>query len=288
MKAIVMNSYGGPDGLKELVDAAHQRGISVILDVVYNHLGPEGNYLRDFGPYFTDKYKAPWGEALNFDGVYSDGVRNFFIENAIYWFREYHIDALRIDAIHGIFDLSATPFLEELAGEIEQYSKEKGRKLYLIAESDLNDARIIRPRNLGGYGIDAQWNDDYHHCVHALLTGESNGYYQDFGKIEHLIKALEEGFVYSWKYSTYRQRHHGNSSKDRDAYRIEESRIDISFVHRMASPFRWRLDAIHLDLHVLPAELVRVNAVGNPHALNTRYLLHAIQHPLHEDSGGFR
>lgn len=213
----VQNTYGGPEGLKKLVDAAHRHGIAVILDVVYNHLGPEGNYLKEFGPYFTHKYETPWGWAVNYDDSYSDDVRNFFIENALYWFEKYHIDALRIDAIHGIYDFSATPFLKELALRVKKYSKEAGREHYLIVESDLNDARVIRPADEGGYGISAQWNDDYHHCVHTLLTGESNGYYVDFGKIEHLVKSLNEGFVYSWIYSKYRNRKHGNFSADRPA-----------------------------------------------------------------------
>lgn len=213
----VQNTYGGPEGLKKLVDAAHRKGMAVILDVVYNHLGPEGNYLKEFGPYFTHKYETPWGEAVNYDDSCSDDVRNFFIENALYWFEKYHIDALRIDAIHGIYDFSATPFLMDLAERVEEYSKKEGRKHYLIVESDLNDARVIRPAKTGGYGLDAQWNDDYHHCVHTLLTGESNGYYVDFGKIEHLVKSLKEGFVYSGLYSKYRGRRHGNSSADRPA-----------------------------------------------------------------------
>ena len=216
----VQNSYGGPDGLKRLVNECHKRGIVVILDVVYNHLGPEGNYIRDFGPYFTDKYRTPWGSALNFDDEYSDEVRNFFLENALYWLRDYRIDALRIDAVHGITDMSAKPFLQELAEEVANFSSEAGREFFLIAESDLNDTRLIRPRELGGYGMNAQWNDDFHHCVHGLLTGETKGYYVDFGKTGHLVKAMREGFVYSGEYSVYRKRRHGNSSKDIPAGRF--------------------------------------------------------------------
>jgi maltooligosyltrehalose trehalohydrolase len=213
----VQNSYGGPEGLKRLVNECHKKGVAVILDVVYNHLGPEGNYLWDYGPYFTDKYKTPWGMAINFDDAYSNEVRNFFIENALHWFKNYHIDALRLDAIHGISDLSAKPFLQELAEKVEEFSLKEGRKFYLIAESDLNDSRVIKPRELGGYGIDAQWCDDFHHCLHTLVTGESQGYYVDFGKLEYLVKSLKEGFVYSGQYSEYRKRNHGNSSKDRPA-----------------------------------------------------------------------
>jgi maltooligosyltrehalose trehalohydrolase len=213
----VQNSYGGPEGLKRLVNACHNHGIAVILDVVYNHLGPEGNYLWDYGPYFTDKYKTPWGMAINFDDAYSNEVRNFFIENALQWFKQYHIDALRIDAIHGISDLSARPFLQELAERAKELSTKEGRRFYLIAESDLNDARVIRPQGLGGFGIDAQWCDDYHHCIHTLLTGEKDGYYMDFGTMRHLVKSAREGYVYSGDYSAYRKRNHGNSSKDRPA-----------------------------------------------------------------------
>jgi maltooligosyltrehalose trehalohydrolase len=213
----VQNSYGGSEGLKRLVNACHKENMAVILDVVYNHLGPEGNYLWDYGPYFTDKYKTPWGMAINFDDEYSNEVRNFFIENALHWFKNYHIDALRIDAIHGISDLSAKPFLQELAECVEELSSNEGRRFYLIAESDLNDSRVIRPRESGGFGLDAQWGDDYHHCIHTLLTGEKDGYYIDFGSIQHLMKSIREGFVYSGEYSEFRKRNHGNSSVDRSA-----------------------------------------------------------------------
>jgi len=210
----VQNSYGGPEGLKRLVNECHKKGIAVILDVVYNHLGPEGNYLWDYGPYFTDKYKTPWGMAINFDDAYSNEVRNFFAENALHWFKNYHIDGLRLDAIHGVSDFSAKPFLQELAEKVEEFSLQEGRKFYLIAESDLNDSRVIKPRELSGYGIDAQWCDDFHHCLHTLVTGESQGYYVDFGRLEYLIKSLREGFVYSGQYSEYRKKNYGNSSKE--------------------------------------------------------------------------
>jgi maltooligosyltrehalose trehalohydrolase len=210
----VQNSYGGPEGLKRLVNECHRRGLAVVLDVVYNHLGPEGNYLWDFGPYFTDRYKSLWGNAINFDGPHSDGVRHFFIENALHWVTEFHIDALRIDAVHAILDFSAYPFLEELASVVHNEADQLKRRIYLIAESDLNDTRVIRSRELGGYRFDAQWNDDFHHALHTLLTGEQEGYYQDFGSIGHLAKAFREGFVYSGQYSSYRRRRHGNSSRD--------------------------------------------------------------------------
>lgn len=211
----VQNSYGGPDGLKKFVDACHNRGLAVILDVVYNHLGPEGNYLRDFGPYFTDTYQTPWGDALNYDGPYSDCVRDFFCRNAVFWFKQYHIDALRLDALHTIHDMSAKHFLRQLAEYAEQYSTEVGRKHYLIGESDLNNVRLINPPAIGGYGLDAQWNDDFHHSLYALITGERIGYYEDFGTTAHLAKAIREGFVYSWQYSGFRKRRHGSSSADR-------------------------------------------------------------------------
>ena len=210
----VQNSYGGPEGLKYLVNECHRRGISVILDVVYNHLGPEGNYLRDFGPYFTDKYKTPWGDAINFDDTHSREVRNFFIDNAIHWFRHYHVEALRLDAIHAIFDMGAKHFLCELSERVEEFSRKQTRKYYLIAESDLNDSRVVIPRESGGRGVDGMWCDDFHHSLHVLLTGEDKGYYFDFGKIEHLVKSIREGFVYSGEYSRFRKKNHGNSSKD--------------------------------------------------------------------------
>jgi maltooligosyltrehalose trehalohydrolase len=209
----VQNSYGGPTGLKTLVDACHTRGLAVILDVVYNHLGPDGNFLWDFGPYFTDKYKTPWGDAVNFDGPYSDDVKRYFIENALCWITDYHIDALRIDAIHGIFDFGAKHFLEDLGDAVHARAKELDRHVYLIPESDLNDVRVINPKERGGYGIDAQWNDDFHHALHTLVTEERSGYYEDFGDITHLEKAYREGFAYSGEYSVFRKRKHGNSSK---------------------------------------------------------------------------
>jgi maltooligosyltrehalose trehalohydrolase len=216
----VQSSYGGPAGLQRLVNACHQRGLAIILDVVYNHLGPEGNYLSDFGPYFTDRYRTPWGAALNFDGPHSDEVRRFYVENALYWVANFHVDALRLDAIHGIVDLSAQPFLAELAHAVHGEAKRAGRRIYLIAESNLNEARVTRPRESGGYGLDAQWNDDFHHALHVLLTGEKAGYYQDFGELDHLAKAFRQGFAYSGEYSAYRKRRHGNSSRDIPASRF--------------------------------------------------------------------
>jgi len=216
----VHTAYGGPAGLKRLVDACHAKGLAAVLDVVYNHLGPEGNYLVKFGPYFTSRHKTPWGEAVNFDDEYSDGVRRYFTENAIYWLKEFHFDALRLDAVHAILDFSAEPFLERLGVVTRELSEKMNRRLYLIPESDLNDARLIRPRELGGYGLDAQWCDDFHHSLRALLTAERTGYYQDFGELAHLAKSFREGYVYSGQYSRYRRRRHGNSSREAPAERF--------------------------------------------------------------------
>jgi maltooligosyltrehalose trehalohydrolase len=206
------NTYGGPHGLQHLVDACHRSGLAVVLDVVYNHLGPEGNFLSDFGPYFTNRYQTPWGEAINFDGPASDEVVRYFVENALYWLRDLHIDALRLDAIHGIFDRNAQPFLALLSAAVEDLARKTKRHIHLIAESDLNDPGFVRPRSEGGYGLTAQWNDDFHHSLHALQTGERMGYYADFGSIHHLQKALSNGYVYTGQYSEFRKRRHGASS----------------------------------------------------------------------------
>jgi maltooligosyltrehalose trehalohydrolase len=216
----VQNTYGGPEALNRFVRACHTKGLAVVLDVVYNHLGPEGNYLGDYGAYFTDQYKTPWGAAINFDGPDSDEVRRFFLENACYWFTEIHVDALRLDAIHAIKDFSARPFLEELAEATQSWSARLNRRLYLIAESNRNDSRVIRPRELGGYGLDAQWSDDFHHGLHALLTGERNGYYEDFGQLEHLVRAYRCGYTYTGQYSRYRRRRQGNAPAGRPASQV--------------------------------------------------------------------
>lgn len=203
------HAYGGPEGLKRLVDACHSKGLAVILDVVYNHLGPAGNYLERFGPYFTDRYVTPWGEGVNLDGPHSDEVRRFFIDNALMWFRDYHMDGLRIDAVHAIIDTSAIHFLEQLASEVKDLESHLGRHLALIAESDLNDPRLIRSPKESGYGIHAQWNEDFHHALHAALTKEQGGYYKDFGTLADLAKVLTRGLVYDGRYSAYRRRRHG-------------------------------------------------------------------------------
>jgi maltooligosyltrehalose trehalohydrolase len=207
------NSYGGPQGLKTLINACHTKGLAFLLDVVYNHLGPEGNYLNDFGPYFTDRYRTPWGPAINFDGRESDEVRRFIIDNALYWVTEYHVDGLRMDAIHGIFDFSARHILFDIREAVHSQAERLGRPIHVVAESDLNDARVINAPERGGYGLDAQWNDDFHHCLHALLTKEREGYYRDFGNVRQMAKALREGFVYTGQYSSFRKRRHGTSSE---------------------------------------------------------------------------
>jgi maltooligosyltrehalose trehalohydrolase len=214
------NTYGGPSGLKMLVNEAHKRGMSIIQDVVYNHLGPEGNYFREFGPYFTTKYKTPWGSSINYDGPYSGPVRNYFIYNAVYWLSEFHIDALRLDAIETIYDFSACAFLSELSQEVDKFSRETDKKHYLIAESDLNDAKVLRSVNNFGFGCDAQWNDDFHHSLHTLLTKESAGYYKDYGSTDDLSEAIKNNFVYDGKYSRFRKRKHGNSPAEFPYFRF--------------------------------------------------------------------
>lgn len=203
------HAYGDPDALKRFVNACHETGLAVLLDVVYNHLGPAGNYLSRFGPYFSRRYDTPWGEAVNLDGAGSPEVRRFFCDNAIMWLRDYHFDGLRIDAVHALVDTSAVHFLEQLTRDVRALEAELGRHLVAIAESDMNDPRVIREPELGGYGLDAQWNDDFHHALHAVLTGERSGYYADFGSLDDLVKAVTHGFVYDGCYSAYRDRRHG-------------------------------------------------------------------------------
>ena len=205
----VQDSYGGPSGLRRLIAEAHRRGLLVCLDVVYNHIGPEGNHLAEFGPYFTETHRTPWGRAINYDGPGSDEVRAFFIGNARAWLEDFHIDVLRLDAIHGIHDETPRPFLAELTASVRGLIASDGVPRYLVAESDRNDPATITPAPQGGLGFDAQWNDDFHHSVHALLTGELDGYYADFGSTEHLERALTAGFVYAGQRSAFRGRRHG-------------------------------------------------------------------------------
>jgi maltooligosyltrehalose trehalohydrolase len=211
----VYEGYGGPDGLKRLVDACHARGLAVLLDVVYNHFGPVGNYSGKFGPYITGTHHTPWGGAVNFEGWGSDEVRRFFCDNALMWMRDYHIDGLRLDAVHAFVDRSAVHFLEQLSDEVKDLSAKLGRRLVLIAESDLNDPRVVKPKELGGYGMDAQWSDDFHHALFTVLQREGSGdkgYYVDFGTMAKLAKALTKVFVQDGTtYSKYRGRSHGRS-----------------------------------------------------------------------------
>ena len=205
----VHEPYGGPEALRRFVDACHGRGLGVLLDVVYNHLGPSGNYLAEFGPYFTDTHVTPWGPAVNLDGPDSDPVRAFIIGNALHWLRDNHFDGLRLDAVHALADTRALHVLEELARTVDEYADHTGRRLYLIAESDRNDPRTVTSRRRGGQGMHAQWSDDFHHSLHSALTGERQGYYCDFGSLAALAKTLTSAFFHNGTYSTFRARHHG-------------------------------------------------------------------------------
>jgi len=214
------STYGGPEALRRLVDACHARGLAVVLDVVYNHLGPEGNVLARYGPYFTDYYRTPWGEAMNFDGPESDQVRRYFIDNALHWIRDFHIDALRLDAVHAIYDNSAYTFLEALADAVHREAEHLNRCVHLVAESDLNNPLLSTERRLGGAGLDGQWNDDFHHALHAWITGERTGYYVDFGDAAQLARAMAGGFVYAGQYSPYRRRRHGTPRRKPEPSRL--------------------------------------------------------------------
>ncbi len=211
------NTYGHINDLKKLVDAAHKLGIAVILDVVYNHQGPEGNYLGDYGPYFTDKYHTPWGAAINFDDAWCDGVRAFYIQNALMWLDECHIDGLRLDAVHAYWDNSALHFTQELAAAVQELELRTGRKKILIGEIDLNNPRYITPIPNGGYGLSAQWVDEFHHALHSYLTGERHGYYEDFGDLALLAKSYADAYVYTGQYSVHRKRRFG-VKPDQHAY----------------------------------------------------------------------
>jgi len=203
----VTENYGGPDGLKRFVDACHARGLGVILDVVHNHLGPSGAYLDRFGPYFAGS--NIWGPTLNLDGPHSDQVRRYVIDNAVEWLRGYHLDGLRLDAVHALRDTRATHVLEEMAAEVDALAAHLRRPLSLIAESDLNNPRLVTPRAAGGFGLTAQWDDDIHHCLHATLTGERQGYYADFGALPDLARTLRTVFFHDGRWSSFRQRTHG-------------------------------------------------------------------------------
>jgi maltooligosyltrehalose trehalohydrolase len=207
----VKDLYGGPDGLKRFVDACHSSGLAVLMDVVYNHFGPVGNYTTKFGPYLTHRHNTPWGDAVNFEEAGADEARRFFCDNALMWMRDYHVDGLRLDAVHEFVDRSAIHFMEQLSAEVEILSTTLERELVLIAESDLNDPKVVKPREAGGYGLDAQWSDDFHHALFTILNveAEGKGYYVDFGSFEKLAKALTNVFVYDGVYSRYRRHTHG-------------------------------------------------------------------------------
>ncbi|MBN2753731.1 MAG: malto-oligosyltrehalose trehalohydrolase [Candidatus Goldbacteria bacterium] len=214
------DTYGGPEKLKYLINELHKNNIAVIMDVVYNHLGPEGNYTGSYGPYFTDRYKTPWGDAVNFDGEHSEGVRDFFIQNAVFWIESFHVDALRLDAVHAIFDNSEKHILREIKEKVSDFCMAGQRKAYVIAESDLNDSRLVKDIQSGGYGLDAQWSDDFHHAVHSALTGETGGYYGDFNGAADVAKAMESVFVYDGQYSKFRKKEHGTSVRGIDPGRF--------------------------------------------------------------------
>jgi maltooligosyltrehalose trehalohydrolase len=216
----VQSSYGGPNGLKRLVDAAHRAGLAVLLDVVYNHLGPEGNYLPEFGPYFSDRYQTVWGQGFNLDGPDSDEVRRYVVDNAVHWVTEYHLDGLRLDAADRIVDLSPVHIAEEIGAAVHAQGEALGRRTLVIAEIDANDPRWVRPREVGGFGLDAHWADDFHHALHVALTGERTGYYADFGEPGMLAKALGERYVYDGRYSDHRRRRHGRPATDVPADRF--------------------------------------------------------------------
>ena len=210
----VQANYGGPEGLKRLVDAAHRVGLAVMLDVVYNHLGPEGNYLPKFGPYFTAHHKTPWGEAVNYDSVGCEHVRRYVLENALYWIREYHLDGLRLDAVQTIKDDSSKHIMAEIRERVQGLARELDRTVCVIAETDENDSRYARAQADGGYGLNAVWSDDFHHAVHAFFTGECQGYYQDFGDPEQIARALREGYVFQGEHFTFWDAPRGTSAKD--------------------------------------------------------------------------
>ena len=207
------HSYGGFEGLKTLINACHCNNLGVIIDVVYNHFGPEGNYIENFAPYLIDKYSTAWGKAVNYDDRYSDQVRKFVVENALMWLRDYHADGLRLDAVHAIYDQSAINILEQIAREVKKLEKQLGRHLFLTAENDLNDPRVVQDFEIGGYGFDAQWNDNFHHSLHAVLTNDPSGYYEDFREIGDLAKCLRSVFVYDGIYSNFRKAIHGRPAE---------------------------------------------------------------------------
>jgi maltooligosyltrehalose trehalohydrolase len=223
----VHEPYGGPDGFKRFVDACHARNLGVVLDVVYNHLGPSGNYLAEFGPYFNDSYSTPWGPAINYSGRGSDEVRRWAIDNALMWLHDFHVDGLRLDAVHAIVDTRAMHLLEQMSREVDALAAHTARPLFLVAESDLNDARLVTAREANGYGLTAQWADDPHHALHALLAGETQGYYADFGSVETLAAAMSSPYHHAGTWSTFRGRTHG---RPLDRQTIPGSRF-VTYLH---------------------------------------------------------
>jgi maltooligosyltrehalose trehalohydrolase len=246
------NTYGGPANLQSLVDAAHASGLAVLLDVVYNHLGPEGNYLSEFGPYFIDRHHTPWGAAINFDGPDCEPVRRYFVDNASFWIRDFHFDGLRLDAVQTMIDDSPRHILEEIQTAAEEVAEQQQRHVHVIGETNQNDSRLTHPRAAGGYQLDGIWADDLHHSLHALLTGESDGYYVDFGRAEHVAKVWERGLAYDGCYSQFRRRRHGNSAAATPPHRFVVglqnhdqvgNRFDSSRFSSLASPQQQRMAA---------------------------------------------
>jgi maltooligosyltrehalose trehalohydrolase len=245
----VNKNYGTPDDLKYLVDTCHQKGIGVILDVVYNHLGPEGNYLPVYGPYFTEKHKTAWGAAVNYDDNFSEYTRAMVLENIRFWLEEYHIDCLRLDAIHTIMDESSRHILQEMSSTAKEVSQKTGRKIFLIAETDENDVKVINPPEKGGYGIDAQWMDDFHHIIHSFLTGEKGGYYQDYGRLEGLEKAFKN-YLYTGEFSQFWQKNRGTDASQNPGYQFVVSLQNHDQVGNRARG--GRISAL-VDFHFLKA-----------------------------------
>lgn len=256
----VHGAYGGLYGLKKLVNAAHAAGIAVILDVVYNHLGPDGNYLEAYAPYFTSKYHTPWGKALNFDDAYCDGVRNYFLQNVLFWLNECHIDGLRLDAVHAMWDFSARHIMQQISEAVRQLEDETGRKKILIAEIDLNNPRYITETTAGGYGLQAQWADEFHHALHSVLTGEVNGYYEDFGKLQYLEKTFRDTYVYDGVYSVHRKRLFGAPVHD-----LPYSRFVVFSQNHDQIGNRLLGDRLTVSLTVPQLQLAAAAVILSPH-----------------------
>ena len=245
----VNKNYGTPDDLKHLVDTCHQKEISVILDVVYNHLGPEGNYLPVYGPYFTEKHKTGWGAAVNYDDAFSEYTRAMVLENIRYWLEEYHIDCLRLDAIHAIMDESDIHILQQMSSTAKAVGKKIGRKIFLIAETDENNVKIINPPEKGGYGIDAQWMDDFHHIIHSVLTGEKGGYYQDYGRLEGLEKAFKN-YLYTGEFSQFWQKNRGTDASQNPGYQFV---VSLQNHDQVGNRARGGRISVLVDFHFLKA-----------------------------------